>query len=70
MSIEELEAYFAGIELPERIELEQGVMIEDLPLFLDSHLSYVKNNGDLKSAEVFLIRLNRLHEKLEALGNV
>lgn len=70
MSIEELEAYFAGITLPERIELEQGVMIEDLPLFLESHFSYVKNNGDLKSAEVFVIRLNRLHDKLEASQNV
>lgn len=69
MSIEELEAYFAGIELPERIELEQGVVIEDIPLFLESHFSYVKNNGDLKSAEVFVIRLNQLQAKLEATQN-
>lgn len=70
MSIEELEAYFAGIELPERIELEQGVVIEDIPLFLESHFSYVKNNGDLKSAEVFVIRLNQLQAKLEAIQSV
>lgn len=69
MSIEELEAYFTGIELPEKIELEQGVVIEDLPLFLDSHFNYLKNNSDLKSAEVFLIRLNKLHDRLEGAQN-
>lgn len=70
MSIEELEVYFAGIELPEKMELQQGVVIEDLPLFLESHFSYVKNNSDLKSAEVFVIRLHQLHAKLEASQNV
>lgn len=69
MSIEELEAYFEGIELPGKIELEKGVLIDDLPLFLNSHLSYVKNNGDLKSAEVFVIRLHQLHARLEELQN-
>lgn len=65
MSVEELEAYFAGIELPEKVELEQGVVIEDIPLFLQSHFSYLKNNGTLKSADVFLVRLQKLHEKIE-----
>ncbi|WP_158797424.1 hypothetical protein [Pedobacter sp. L105] len=65
MSIEELEAYFTGIELPEKIELVQGVVIEDLPLFLDSHFSYIKKNGHLKSADVFMLRLHQLHAKLE-----
>jgi len=68
MSIEELEAYFTGIELPQKIELIQGVMIEDLPLFLDSHLSYVKKNESLKSAEVFIQRLHQLHAKMETLN--
>lgn len=67
MSIEELEAYFAGIELPETIELEKGVMIMDLPLFLDSHFKYLKKSGGLKSAEVFVIRLHQLHARLESL---
>ena len=68
MSVEELEAYFAGIELPEKVELEQGVVIEDIPLFLQSHFSYLKNNGTLKSADVFLVRLNKLHDKIEELS--
>lgn len=68
MSVEELEGYFAGIELPERVELEQGVVIEDIPLFLQSHFSYLKHNEALKSAEVFLIRLHKLHDKIEELN--
>lgn len=69
MSIEELEAYFNGIELPASIELEKGVSIMDIPLFLKSHFSYVKNSGSLKSADVFIIRLHKLHAKLEAKEN-
>jgi len=65
MSVEELEAYFAGIELPGRVELEQGIVIEDIPLFLQSHFSYLKHNGTLKSADVFLLRLHKLHDKIE-----
>ncbi|SEA36177.1 DUF6965 family protein [Pedobacter hartonius] len=66
MSVEELEAYFAGIELPERVELDKGVVIEDIPLFLESHFSYLKKNWDLKSADVFVLRLHQLHAKIEA----
>jgi hypothetical protein len=68
MSIEELDAYFTGITLPEQIELERGVMIMDLPLFLESHLNYVKLKGDLKSVEVFVHRLHLLKDQLEALN--
>ncbi|MBB6501649.1 DUF6965 family protein [Pedobacter cryoconitis] len=68
MTIEELEAYFTGITLPEQIELEKGVVIMDIPLFLESHLSYVKKNGHLKSADVFIYRLNLLQERLEAIN--
>lgn len=68
MSVEELEAYFTGIDLPERIDLEKGVTIENIPLFLESHFSYIKANSELRSAEVFLIRLNKLQAKLESSG--
>ena len=69
MSVEELESYFAGIELPEHITLEQGVVIVDVPLFLESHFSYIKANGHLKSSDVFLFRLNKLHGILEKDNN-
>lgn len=65
MSVEELEAYFNGITLPEKVELVQGVVIVDVPLFLQSHFSYIKNNSTFKSADVFLQRLNQLHVILE-----
>jgi len=65
MSVEELEAYYEGIELPEKVELVTGVVIQDVPLFLQSHFSYIKNNPGLKSTDVFLHRLNQLHQILE-----
>ena len=65
MSIEELEAYFQGIELPEQVELVTGVVIMDVPLFLQSHFSYIKNNPGLKSTDVFLQRLNDLQVIIE-----
>lgn len=65
MSIEELEAYFEGITLPESVELVTGVVIMDVPLFLESHFSYIKNNPGLKSTDVFLQRLNDLQTILE-----
>lgn len=65
MSVEELEAYYQGVELPETVELVPGVVIMDLPLFLESHFSYIKNNQGLKSTDVFLQRLNDLHAILE-----
>ena len=65
MSVEELEAYFQGIELPEQVELVTGVVIMDIPLFLQSHFSYIKSNPGLKSIDVFLHRLNQLHDILE-----
>jgi len=65
MSVEELEAYFQGIELPEQVELVTGVVIMDVPLFLQSHFSYIKNNPGLKSTDVFLQRLNDLYNILE-----
>ncbi|MET4139246.1 hypothetical protein [Pedobacter sp. UYP1] len=68
MSIEELEAYFTGINLPDQIELERGVMVMNVPLFLESHLNYVKINPDLRSAEVFVYRLHQLKERLEELN--
>lgn len=69
MSLEELEAYFNGIDLPEKVKLVQGVLIEDVPLFIASHISFVKGNPDLRSAEVFLQRLQRLQEVIEEKSN-
>ncbi|MBB6270400.1 hypothetical protein HDF26_000827 [Pedobacter cryoconitis] len=69
MSIEELDAYFTGLALPAQIELERGVMVMDLSLFVESHLNYIKLKGDLRSAEVFIHRLHLLKDQLEAQNN-
>jgi len=66
MTVEELEDYFTGIQLPDELEMVQGVVIVDLPLFLESHFSYIKDNPGLKSTDVFLERLNNVHDLLEA----
>jgi hypothetical protein len=58
MTIEELQAYFQGIDIPEQIELVTGVVIEDVALFLQSHFDYIKDNPGLKSTDIFLKRLN------------
>lgn len=65
MSVEELSAYFEGIELPQQVELETGVVIMDVPLFLESHFSYINDNPQLKSINPFLYRLNQLQQILE-----
>lgn len=67
LSVEELEEYFQGMQLPERIELITGVVIIDLPLFLESHFRFIRNNKEQRSADVHLLRLNQLHTILEAM---
>lgn len=66
MTIEELEGYFTGIELPDQIELETGVVIVDVPLFLQSHFEYIKDNPTLKSIDVFVLRLHKAMGVIEA----
>ncbi|MDO7743110.1 MAG: hypothetical protein MUP99_05030 [Pedobacter sp.] len=68
MTIEELEGYFTGIELPDQIELETGVVIVDVPLFLQSHFDYIKDNPTLKSIDVFMLRLHKAMGIIEAKG--
>ena len=70
MTIEELEGYFTGIELPDQIELETGVVIVDVPLFLQSHFDYIKENPTLKSIDVFMLRLHKAMGIIEAKGDV
>jgi hypothetical protein len=64
MSLEELETYFESIALPQEVEMFTGVVIKDVPLFLESHFNYIKDNPSLKSIEPFLQRLNILHTLL------
>ena len=57
MRIEEIETYFASIELPQSIHLKAGETIVDVPKFVDSHLKTLKcNSGNRR----FLPHYNRL----------
>jgi hypothetical protein len=66
MNVEEIRAYFQGIELPSSIQIDSGVVINDLPLFLQSHLHYLEVNEGKKPAEVYLERIDKLIKALEA----
>ncbi len=65
MTAEELEGYFTGIELPARITLESGVVVEDVPLFLESHFAYIKAHEGSKSIAVYMLRLHNAIKAIE-----
>jgi hypothetical protein len=66
MTVEEIKAYFQGIDLPSSIQIDSGVVIEDLPLFLQSHIHYLEVNAGKKPAEVYLERIQKLIKSLES----
>jgi hypothetical protein len=66
MNVEEIKAYFQGIELPASIQIDSGVVIDDLPLFLQSHIHYLEVNEGKRPAEVYMERIERLIKALEA----
>lgn len=66
MTAEELEGYFTGITLPSQMDIDSGVTIVDVPLFIESHLNFIKVNEGKKSTEVYYDRLNRLIARIES----
>jgi hypothetical protein len=66
MTAEEIAGYFTGIALPTKVQIDSGVVIEDVPLFIESHLNYIKANEGKKGTEVYYDRLNRLIAYMEA----
>lgn len=66
MTAEELEGYFTGITLPSQVDIDSGVTIVDVPLFIESHLNYIKANDGKKGTEVYYDRLNRLVAFMES----
>lgn len=65
MTAEELEGYFTGITLPTNVQVDTGVVIEDVPLFIESHINYIKANEGKKGTEVYYERLNKLIAYIE-----
>lgn len=66
MTIEELEAYFEGIDLPERVVLNQATTIVDVKKFIKSHIITVKAHGHIRAYESFLDRLIQLKDIIES----
>ena len=66
MTIEELEAYFEGIDLPESVYLNEATKIVDLPKFIKSHVITVKAHGHIRAYQSFYDRLVQVKDILEA----
>ncbi|RZK78359.1 MAG: hypothetical protein EOO85_06525 [Pedobacter sp.] len=62
MKADEFEAAFYGIDLPESVQLDQGVFISNVKEFLAKELRILKNNPLERTAEPVQFRLNRLLE--------
>ena len=65
MTVEELEAAFTGIDLPEEAQLYPGVIIRDVPKFIASHIATIKNASNARMSDAFVDRLVRLLEIIE-----
>lgn len=66
MSIEELEAYFESVDLPENVYLNQATKITDVKKFINSHIITVKAHGHIKAYSSFMDRLLQLKEIIDA----
>ncbi|WP_276483955.1 DUF6965 family protein [Paraflavitalea pollutisoli] len=64
--VEELKAFFQQHTLPKTAQLSTAELIIDLPLFLDSHFTMLETQDDARNYEVFLLRLIKLQEIIQA----
>lgn len=62
MTIEELEAHFSGIDLPKSLELGPGVMVNDVALCIQTHITLLKIHGNVRPFECFYDRLMKIKE--------
>lgn len=60
MTIDELEAYFKGLQLPQSVELNKGVKITDVKKFVASHIAVLKSYGLKPISKPFYDRLMQL----------
>lgn len=65
MTIEELEAYFESVELPENVYLNQATKITDVKKFVSSHILTVKAYGHIRAYGSFMDRLLQLKDIIE-----
>lgn len=63
MTAEDYEAAFYGIKLPEGpIEIGQGAIVKDVPLFIEKELTILKFGNNERVKEPVRWRLNKLIE--------
>lgn len=65
MTIEELEAHFSGIDLPNSLELNAGTIVNDVAHCIQTHLTVLKINGNVRPFECFYDRLMQIKEIIE-----
>ncbi|ACU04087.1 MULTISPECIES: DUF6965 family protein [Pedobacter] len=65
MTIEELEAHFSGIDLPQSINLCPGTRINDVAHCVQTHLVVLKIHGNVRPFECFYDRLIKIKEIIE-----
>lgn len=66
MTIEELEAYFSGIDLPQSLELSPGTRVNDVAHCIQTHLVVLKIHGNVRPFEGFYDRLIKIKEIIES----
>ncbi|MBE9598121.1 hypothetical protein [Pedobacter sp. MC2016-24] len=65
MTIEELEAYFSGIDLPQSLDLYPGTRVNDVTKCIETHLVVLKIHGNVRPFECFYDRLIKIKEIIE-----
>jgi hypothetical protein len=64
MTLPELKQFFQQAELPETIRLSDGEMIDNVNLFVTSHISVLENNSGKVRYLPYYLRLLKLYELL------
>ncbi|MEJ7779641.1 MAG: hypothetical protein WKF68_08620 [Daejeonella sp.] len=64
MAIDELVAFFSSIQLPDTINLSQGVKIINVPDVIENHLKVLNIRGNIPEVSVFYERLIFIKEIL------
>jgi hypothetical protein len=64
----ELEQFFKSVPLPKQVELEKGIIIKNVPKFIESHLAVLQHAGEKPVFESFWTRLRKLREIIADAG--
>jgi hypothetical protein len=64
MKLDALENEFKAMQLPQSIILSKGIEITDVPKFIQSHISYLRNNSGNVAYMPYFTRLQQVYFKL------